>query len=129
MQFLSIFLVSSLSVFVLADQDIHKLYKKHDYKLLYCEKNEQAVYVRYVVNKSDVFGTNARENNFKEDEDIETGSASLQDYRNSGYDRGHLKPAAVSKASVRDMDESFLMSNRVHNYLFLIDKVGRMWKL
>jgi endonuclease G len=87
------------------------LYHRNDYDMLYSEKYEQAIYVKYTINKVDINGLYKRKNNFKEDIEIENKSASLKDYRKSGYDRGHLKPAAVSKGSKLDMDQSFLMSN------------------
>ncbi|KAH6918820.1 mitochondrial nuclease [Coprinopsis sp. MPI-PUGE-AT-0042] len=37
--------------------------------------------------------------------------AKLQDYFRSGYDRGHMVPAADAKASQEAMDETFLLSN------------------
>lgn len=37
--------------------------------------------------------------------------AKLQDYFRSGYDRGHMVPAADAKISQEAMDETFLMSN------------------
>ena len=37
--------------------------------------------------------------------------ADLNDYRGSGYDRGHLAPAADFKYSFTTMDNSFLLSN------------------
>jgi endonuclease G len=52
-----------------------------------------------------------RTNRFMEDPKIATGSASLDDYRNSGYDRGHLAPAADLGWSMQSMEESFYMSN------------------
>ena len=35
-----------------------------------------------------------RTNKFRSDPEIPTGSATAADYRKSGYDRGHLAPAA-----------------------------------
>ena len=49
---------------------------------------------------------------FVEDESIPTTfRAKLQDYFRSGYDRGHMVPAADAKSSQEAMDETFLLSN------------------
>ncbi len=42
---------------------------------------------------------------------VSTGSAKSSDYTKSGYDRGHLCPAADMGFSPTSMEESFLMSN------------------
>ena len=52
-----------------------------------------------------------RTNDFREDYKVKTGSASLSDYKGSGYDRGHLAPAGDMKMSSTAMSESFFMSN------------------
>jgi len=52
-----------------------------------------------------------RTNDFREDYKVKTGSASLSDYKGSGYDRGHLAPAGDMKWSSSVMSESFYMSN------------------
>jgi len=52
-----------------------------------------------------------RTNDFRIDYKVKTGSASLSDYKGSGYDRGHLAPAADFKWSSTVMSESFFMSN------------------
>lgn len=49
---------------------------------------------------------------FVEDESLPAVfRASLQDYFRSGYDRGHMVPAADAKSSQEAMDETFLLSN------------------
>jgi endonuclease G len=68
--------------------------------------------VAYVLTRSEIeSGTWPRSDNFRPDTAILTGSASLADYRGSGFDRGHLAPAGDMKWSKEAMSESFLMSN------------------
>ncbi|KAF9234778.1 hypothetical protein BU15DRAFT_89846 [Melanogaster broomeanus] len=50
--------------------------------------------------------------NFTEDESLPGAfRAKLQDYFRSGYDRGHMVPAADAKISQEAMDETFILSN------------------
>jgi endonuclease G len=82
------------------------------YTLSYNETHEQPNWVKYMVTKVDLENSVAkRKNNFKEDKSIVTGSSQLVDYKGSGYDRGHLAPAATFVDSQEEMDESFYMSN------------------
>lgn len=82
------------------------------FTLSYNEEFEQAAWVAYILTRDEVLGgTETRSENFRADTLIETGSASLSDYAGSGYDRGHLAPAADMKWSPSAMSESFLMSN------------------
>ncbi|BGP58667.1 hypothetical protein JCM8202_006357 [Rhodotorula sphaerocarpa] len=49
---------------------------------------------------------------FREDQDVpEAFQAKLLDYFRSGYDRGHMVPAADAKQSQQAMSETFLLSN------------------
>lgn len=48
---------------------------------------------------------------FHEDEDVKQPRATDNDYYNSGYDRGHMCPAADNKWSEKAMIESFLFTN------------------
>lgn len=86
---------------------------KHSYfTLSYNEKYEQANWVYYLLADSMVLnGGQERSNNFKMDKSVKTISAKSSDYTNSGYDRGHLCPAADMGFSEIAMEESFLMSN------------------
>ncbi|ACF14264.1 DNA/RNA non-specific endonuclease [Chloroherpeton thalassium ATCC 35110] len=81
------------------------------YTLSYVEKHEQAEWVAYELTKAEALGTITRKDAFREDPSIQTGSATLDDYKKSGYDRGHLAPAADMKFSKEAMSESFFMSN------------------
>ena len=79
--------------------------------LSYNETHEQANWVAYELNLKEVNSTFKRTNDFRPDPMVKTGSASLADYKGSGYDRGHLAPAADMKWSLKAMSESFYMSN------------------
>ena len=81
------------------------------FALLYAEEHEQASWVAYLLTDDEVNGTIGRTDNFRSDKHIATGSASLSDYRGSGFDRGHLAPAGDMKWSKDAMSESFYMSN------------------
>jgi len=52
-----------------------------------------------------------RTDNFRPDPRVSKGTAQLSDYRGSGFDRGHLAPAADMKYTGTSMSESFFMSN------------------
>ena len=85
---------------------------KHSYYTLsYLEEFEQAEWVYYVLTPEMLKGNTDRTNNFRADPKISTGSAQLTDYKNSGFDRGHLVPAGDMKVNHLAMSESFYMSN------------------
>lgn len=48
---------------------------------------------------------------FREDEQVPTPRATLNDYKKSGWDRGHMYPAGDAKWSNQAMYESFLLTN------------------
>lgn len=82
------------------------------FALCYSEVHEQAKWVAYRLT-SDMCKNNEEErtDNFREDPLVKTGSATPDDYKGSGYDRGHLCPAGDMAWSDVTMSESFLMSN------------------
>ena len=81
------------------------------YYLSYNELYEQANWVAYELTALELTGEAVRSNDFRSDSLISTVSASIYDYKNSGFDRGHLAPAADMKWSTKAMSESFYMSN------------------
>ena len=59
---------------------------------------------------SEADGTVKRSDRFWQDPAVD-GCPSLADYKGSGYDRGHLCPAADQKWSVRAMEDCFSLAN------------------
>ncbi len=88
-----------------------KTYRHANYSLSYSEEDEQAEWVAYELTREEVNGKLDRKEGFDEDPTITTKSASPSDYQNSGYDRGHLAPAADMKFDETAMEECFYMSN------------------
>lgn len=82
------------------------------YTIRYNEEHEQAMWVAYkLVADSLAKPTFERKDDFREDPRVRTGSATLSDYRGSGYDRGHLAPAADFSYDEFALSQSFYMSN------------------
>lgn len=89
-----------------------ELVKHTGYTLCYSEEHEQAKWVAYRLTSDMIKNSNEeRTNHFHEDPDVKTKSASLDDYKKSGYDRGHLCPAGDMGWTELTMKESFFMSN------------------
>ena len=89
-----------------------QLVDRTGYALLYSEVYEQPLWVSYKLTKDEIQNkVSKRTNNYRLDPYIETGSAVLSDYKGSGYDRGHLAPAADMAWSDKSMSESFFLSN------------------
>ena len=83
----------------------------HYYSLSYHEKHEQAEWVAYELKKSQLAKTNYKRPYFEIDQAVNTGAAHWRNYKNSGYDRGHLCPAGDRRFSKSAHDETFLTSN------------------
>lgn len=113
-----LFLVAVLLVFinaysqtVLLPLSNGEIVKHTYYTLSYSEPHEQAEWVYYVLTPDNINGSVARHDKFRPDNKVPTGSAQLADYKKSGYDRGHLCPAAAMKQNSKAMLETFYMSN------------------
>jgi len=87
-------------------------YIKHfAYSLQYNEKNEQANWVAYNLLSTELVKNYKRTNKFIVDKAVKTETANNNDYSHSGYDRGHLAPAADMTWNKQAMQESFYFSN------------------
>lgn len=68
-------------------------------------------WVGYELTRKELYGNNPRNDCFAPDPMVKGNKAELSDYKNSGYDRGHMAPAADMKWSKKVMKESFYLSN------------------
>ena len=89
----------------------HELRTFEYYSLCYRESYEQAEWSAEYIEPFMLEKVATRSNDFRADEKISTGSATLADYKSSGYDRGHLVPAADMSFDQNAMSETFYMSN------------------
>lgn len=81
------------------------------YSLSYSEKDEQPEWVAYTLRKKDIVYTDFKRPYFIDDPKVQTKSASWKNYKKSGYDKGHLCPAADRKFSRKAFNETFYTSN------------------
>ncbi len=84
---------------------------KHEfYTLSYNEKHEQADWVAYFLDGKPS-ATKFDRPYFIEDPLVDSNSADWRNYKNSGFDKGHLCPAGDMKGSRKAFDDTFFTSN------------------
>lgn len=91
--------------------DNHQIVEYTQFTLSYNEEHDQAEWVAYELTKDEADMVLERCDCFKKDLNITTGSASSSDYSSTGFDKGHLCPAADNNMSEQANEESFLFSN------------------
>jgi len=90
-----------------SEQIIHN----HYYTLSYNKKYKQANWVSYKLSSQMLKNKTGRTDDFRPDAEAGEGAATPEDYKNSGYHRGHLCPAGDMKFLKEAMSETFLMTN------------------
>ena len=101
----------SLPEFVLPDSGKQDVVNHHYYSLEYSELHEQAKWVAYLLTRTHLTDDDRRRPYFEEDPQVRTFSADWRNYKNSGYDRGHLCPAGDRRFSEFAYEETFYTSN------------------
>lgn len=99
--------------------DNDQILKRTGYTVCYNAENRIPNWVAWRLTADHTTGPYKRGGiKFQEDEDVEEPRATDSDYRQSGYDRGHMCPSGDNKWSEEAQRESFLFTNicpQVHN--------------
>lgn len=83
----------------------------HNYfSICYSNDHRQAVWTFHKLTKDSIKGPQSRTNDYRFDSKV-NGPVGGDDYRHSGFDRGHLVPAGDMKLNRTSMSQSFFMSN------------------
>lgn len=82
------------------------------YQVIYSPALRIPVNVQWSLSATDM-GASHREPSwrFQEDERVQMPRATHDDYTHSGYDRGHMVPAADRSRSISSMKQTFIMTN------------------
>lgn len=81
------------------------------FSLSYSEAHEQAEWVAYELLAAHLSKNDFERPYFIEDRSVKSKSADWRNYKNSGYDRGHLCPAGDRRFTYNAYLETFLTSN------------------
>lgn len=93
-------------------KEVDCIFDREGYAFGYSEIHEQPLWVIYKLTADELNGKRVgRTDDFRADPRVRTRSADPEDYKGTGYDRGHLAPAADMGWDKDVMSESFYMSN------------------
>jgi endonuclease G len=102
---------SSIPFYILPTSTTNTQIFHRYYGLSYNEDEEQAEWVVYGLKRSQLTSDDRKRPYFIEDPKVSTHSADWRNYKNSGYDRGHLCPAGDRRFSELAYNETFYTSN------------------
>ncbi len=100
----------SLSQLEIPNEQNQKYVSHKGYSVHYDQKHRQAKWVGYLLTESETIKVAKRSNKFTQDP-LVPESDNAVDYKKSGFDRGHLAPAADMGFSIETMKESFYYTN------------------
>lgn len=83
----------------------------YGYSLGYNKKHDQAAWTAHLLTEAYLVNRDYKRPYFQIDPEVKSGAADWRNYRNSGYDKGHLVPAADREYSRELYEETFLTSN------------------
>lgn len=85
--------------------------KRKSYVVSYNKKTLQPNWVAWHLTAAHADGQIERSSGFKEDKEVPEPRATLEDYKKSGWSRGHMCPAGDNKWDEHSMKETFLLTN------------------
>ncbi|NRR91613.1 DNA/RNA non-specific endonuclease [Winogradskyella undariae] len=97
--------------FYLPTSTTNQIVHHQNYSLSYSEPHEQAEWVAYELKLAHLSSTNRKRPYFEIDAAVKTGAGHWNNYKKSGYDKGHLCPAGDRRFTKAAHDETFLTSN------------------
>lgn len=102
---------NALEIPVMKSRKGGQVLKRKGYTLSYDADYKTPQWVAWELTRKETKGTEERTDKFLPDPDVRGAKAYTGDYTKSGYDRGHMAPAADMKWSQKAMEESFYLSN------------------
>ena len=93
------------------EQKPSQILKYTGHTLSYNNKTRLPNWVAYELTRKEAQGENPRKDKFAQDPQANGPQGDKEDYRNSGWDRGHMAPAGDMKWSTRAMDETYYFTN------------------
>lgn len=99
-------------LYVVNPADVHPVMLSYTgFTVAFCPDKHQPYYVTWSLEPGKTDGPAKKDDhNFAEDPNVE-GCATLEDYKKSGYDRGHLCPAADCRWNDQAMHDCFYLTN------------------
>lgn len=100
---------SALTKFLLQAKNC-KLLENDHYTSCYSDHFKNTVWAIHQLEREQVLGHQKRTNDYRVDTRV-TNGVQATDYRKTGFDRGHLVPAADMKKDFASMTQTFFMTN------------------
>jgi len=100
---------SAITKFLLQPKNC-KLLENDHYTSCYSDHFKNTVWAIHQLEREQVLGHQKRTNNYRVDIRVSNG-VQASDYRRTGFDRGHLVPAADMKKDYSSMSQTFYMTN------------------
>ena len=103
--------LASIEIPVLEKDVPSQILEYTGHTLSYNNETRLPNWVAYELTATEAKGDNPRKDKFARDPQATGAQGSKEDYRNSGWDRGHMAPAGDMKWDTKAMDETYYFTN------------------